>query len=118
MQAGAKLRRLGVGAVVLTLGNEGAYVEDAKGGRFLPAIPPKRIVDVTGAGDALVAGYAYGILRPGAYEPAVLGLAAASLALETRESVPPDLWPERLLERTESYVRRRKRDESVPRNSA
>jgi len=118
IQAAAKLRRSGVGTVVLTLGSEGVYIDDSRGGRFLPAIPPKKVVDVTGAGDALVAGYAYGILRPGAYEPAVLGLAAASLAVETRESVPPDLRPERLMERTESYVRRRKRDESVPRNSA
>jgi pseudouridine kinase len=108
MQAAAKLRDLGVGTVVLTLGDEGVYVDGPAGGRFFPAIPAKKVIDVTGAGDALVAGYIYGMLYSGTHEPAVFGLAAASLAVETDRSVPAYLQPARLLERIKSNARREK----------
>jgi pseudouridine kinase len=113
IQAAAELRTRGIATVLLTLGGDGVYVHEAQGGRFLPAIPPRQVVDVTGAGDALVAGYAYGMLHRGSHEPALFGLAAASLAVETEGSIPADLQPERLIERIESNFRRGKTHEPI-----
>jgi pseudouridine kinase len=104
-RAAAEIRRLGVGTVVVTLGEDGVYLNDVRGGRFLPAIPAESVRDVTGAGDALVAGYAYGLIAAENHEPALYGLAAASLTLETDQSVAADLNPERLRQRIESSIR-------------
>jgi pseudouridine kinase len=103
-KATAEIRSLGVGTVVVTLGEDGIYLHDVRGVRFLPTIPADRVRDVTGAGDALVAGYAYGLIAGQSYEPALYGLAAASLTLETDQSVAADLSPERLRQRIESSI--------------
>ena len=50
----AALLRTGAGACVVTLGAEGALAASAAGVVQIPAVPA-RVVDVTGAGDALVA---------------------------------------------------------------
>ena len=100
--AAAEIRRRGAGAVVVTLGANGGYIDDTNGRRFLAAFPPRLVRDVTGAGDALVAGYAYGMAIGGKYEPAPFGLAAASLTLETEESTLAGLSVEQLLKRIES----------------
>jgi pseudouridine kinase len=101
-RAASEICRRGVGTVVVTLGRDGIYLDAGRGGRFLPVIPAKKVLDVTGAGDALVAGYAYGMLAGGSHEPALFGLAAASLTVETEKSIAEDLQPERLLERVKS----------------
>lgn len=108
-RAAAELRRLGVGTVVLTLGADGIYLTDARDGRFLPAIPPAKMVDVTGAGDALLAGYAFGLLSRGVDDPALFGLAAASFALESDHSVAESLSPDLLRRRIESSLAPRSR---------
>ena len=104
--AAAEIRHRGVRTVIVTLGAEGVYIDDGHGGRFLPVIAVKRVVDVTGAGDAFVAGYVYGMLRGGKYDPALWGLAAASLTVETGETVAEHLNPAQLAERLESSLRR------------
>ena len=108
-RAAAELRRLGVGTVVLTLGADGIYLADARAEKFLPAIPPAKIVDVTGAGDALLAGYAFALFSGGADDPALFGLAAASFALESDQSVAESLTPELLRRRIESTLAPRTR---------
>jgi pseudouridine kinase len=85
------LRGRGVARVVLTLEAEGLVAADAGGTLAVPA-PPARIVDATGAGDALIAstlaGLASGLdLRAAAR----IGAEAAALTLESRASVRPDL---------------------------
>ena len=57
-------------------------------GRF-PAIPPAVMVDPTGAGDALLGGWVAGTVQGS--DPLRLGLAAASVVVEQRGAVPPDL---------------------------
>jgi pseudouridine kinase len=146
----AELRRLGVGTVVLTLGADGIYLAEAHAAKFLRAIPPAKIVDVTGAGDALLAGYVFALVsgaadalpqgtasavpkshedrgalapegnRPtsaGIHEtdsarmddPALFGLAAASFALESDQSVAESLSPDLLRRRIESNLAPRTR---------
>jgi pseudouridine kinase len=51
----ARLQAAGAAAVLLTRGAEGVVLADRNGVRELPAVPAE-VVDVTGAGDALVAG--------------------------------------------------------------
>jgi pseudouridine kinase len=101
-KAALEIRAQGVGTVVVTLGGEGIYLDSGHGGKFLPVIPARKVIDVTGAGDALVAGYAYGMLAGGNIEPALFGLAAASLTVETEKSIAENLRPERLIERIKS----------------
>jgi pseudouridine kinase len=85
------LLRRGAGAIVLTRGGEGALLATAQGLAAIPAAPAA-VVDVTGAGDALVAG-TLALLAAGADLPRALdgGVAAAALATETDLSVHPDL---------------------------
>jgi len=109
VRAAAELRRLGVGTVVLTLGDDGIYLASAGASKFLPAIPPAKIVDVTGAGDALLAAYVFGLLSGGADDPALFGLAAASFALESDQSVAESLTPDLLRRRIESNLAPRTR---------
>jgi pseudouridine kinase len=106
IEAATEIRRRGVGAVIMTLGEDGIYVDDGTPGRFIPAIPARKVTDVTGAGDALVAGYAYAMIAGEHYEPALWGLAAASLTLETEESIAPNLSRQSVLERIESNMRK------------
>ena len=96
--AAAALVDAGATTVLLKLGSDGLVVGDATGTTHLAAIPPRRVVDVTGAGDALAAGYLYGI-SIGAHNPERWGLAAASLTVESNRSVPEDLSVDALRQR-------------------
>ncbi|MDI4648338.1 carbohydrate kinase [Cohnella hashimotonis] len=88
----------GAGHVLITLGKHGAYCAGPNGGRHLPALPVQ-VVDVTGAGDAFLAGVAYGVLRGESFADACRsGLAAARIALETASSSSEHLNEERLAE--------------------
>ncbi|HEX2137973.1 MAG TPA: carbohydrate kinase family protein [Microvirga sp.] len=83
----------GAGAVVVTLGAQGALAATGTAMAALPAVAAE-IVDVTGAGDALIAGTLSELLQ-GATLPDALatGLLSASLTVESPGSVRPDLSP-------------------------
>lgn len=56
-------RKRGVRFVVVKLGEEGAYFDDAhEGTGYVPAIPVKKVVDTVGAGDAFAVGIVSGLL--------------------------------------------------------
>lgn len=100
--AAAAIRRLGSGAVIVSLGSRGAYLDEAGGAREIPAMAARAVVDVTGAGDAQIAGYVYGLSRPGgARHPIEWAMAAASLTVETIDSARADLTPTLLRDRLE-----------------
>ena len=70
---------LGVGAVIVSRGADGASVFDADGRADIPAFPTD-LVDTTGCGDAVSAGVIAGLVRGWRISDATkLGLAAASL---------------------------------------
>jgi len=99
---GAAARRLvqsGVDLAIITLGAAGLYyATSAESGRVSPF--PVEVVDVTGAGDALTAAVAYGLLEGMSPEETVrLGTAAAAQTIACYETVCPDLSPELLYER-------------------
>ncbi|MCB2222675.1 MAG: carbohydrate kinase family protein [Actinobacteria bacterium] len=89
-EAAAAIHAIGSRRVVVSLGPDGAHEHTADGAGTRPALAPRRVVDVTGAGDALAAGYTYA-LAAGEEDPLGWGLAAASMALETDASIPEGL---------------------------
>jgi pseudouridine kinase len=93
--AAKELVAAGVGVAVVTLGLDGVVVADATGERPRPAIASRAVRDVTGAGDALIAGYLAAWSR-GEADPVGWGLAAASLTIETLDTVRDDLTVEML----------------------
>jgi len=102
VRAAEELKRRGVKKVIVTLGKRGIYVYyggadgSNEGGQDEPSkfmAPYKgKVVDVTGAGDALVAGLVYGIYKGYSLEVAArFGLASAALTISTKETVRRDL---------------------------
>jgi pseudouridine kinase len=96
--AAIALREQGVDHVVVTLGPDGVVHAGPDGVERRGALVPETIVDVTGAGDALAAGYLAALALEGD-DPVGWGLAAASLAVETIETVPEHLGLPALLAR-------------------
>ncbi len=81
----AELRARGVGAVVLTLGDDGALVCDDGGVTLVPVVPAPLVVDTTGAGDAFTAALAVALaegqpVRDAARFAAAAGAHAVSIA--------------------------------------
>jgi pseudouridine kinase len=104
MKATEELKLRGVKNVIVTLGKRGVYASygradgSSKGEQDKPGkgkfMAPYRgeVVDVTGAGDALVAGLVYGIYKGYSMEVAArFGLGAAALTISTKEAVRRDL---------------------------
>ena len=88
--AARKLLSRGVGAVVVTLGGEGALLVDADGAT---AVPAYRIdaVDAVGAGDAFTAGLAVALARGDQLAPAVRYANAVAALATTRFGAQPSL---------------------------
>ncbi len=97
--AARALVQAGVRLAVITLGSEGLYYATSEESGRIPAFAVD-VVDPTGAGDALTAAVAYGLLEGVSPEEAVrLGMAAATQTLTCRDTVCPNLSPELLYER-------------------
>lgn len=100
---GARLRELGCGRAVITLGAEGVQVDDPPRREKLPAMKVERIASVNGAGDTFIAGYAWAELERaaghGEIDPLRAGLAAASLSVESSSAVPESLNADALTRR-------------------
>ena len=92
-----ELMARGAASVVLTLGADGLVLGTGSGAPLhVPALPTP-IVDVTGAGDALIAGTLAGLVRGDALNEAVrVGTAAAALTLGSAGGTSPRLNVERL----------------------
>ena len=100
VRAAEELRRKGAKNVIVTLGKRGIYVSCGGAGeekkedcwsKFMASYRGE-VVDVTGAGDALVAGLVYGIYKGYSVEVAArFGLGAAALTISTKEAVRRDL---------------------------
>jgi len=83
----------GVRRVVLSLGQYGLYYSDGDLAGWLPPLPVD-VVNVSGAGDALMAGLAYGRLEGMAFADSVrFGLGCAALTLGGEDNNHPALSP-------------------------
>jgi adenosine kinase len=73
------------GCLITTYGSEGVSVETERGREKVSAAPVEEVVDPNGAGDAFLAGYAYGRFRGlPPVESARIGAVAASFAIESK----------------------------------
>ena len=71
------------GALVITRGEQGCSIIERKGRTDVAAVPPHRIVDPTGVGDAFRGGLLKGMARGASYQVcAQIGSVAATYALE------------------------------------
>jgi len=74
---------LEMAAVVITQGAEGCLVLENGGETRIPAVPPRRFVDPTGAGDAFCSGMLWGLVRDFSWtDAAKVGAVVASFVLE------------------------------------
>ena len=71
------------GALLVTRGENGCSIIERRGATDVPAVPPHRIVDPTGVGDAFRGGLLKGMARGATYKVcAQIGSVAATYALE------------------------------------
>lgn len=96
MQAARRLVQLGVRLAIINLGAQGLFYATPEESGRLPALAIEP-VSAIGAGDALTAAVAYGLLEGVSPEEAVrLGMAAATQTLLCNETVCPTLSAESL----------------------
>ncbi|WP_248919512.1 ribokinase [Pseudomonas entomophila] len=89
-RAAERLRQLGAGKVIVTLGADGVLLVDAAGSRHFPA-PRVQPVDTTAAGDTFVGGFAAGLAHGLSEEQAIgFGQRAAALSV-TRVGAQPSI---------------------------
>lgn len=61
-EAAAQIRDLGPKTVIVTLGDQGCYIDSDHVRALIPTFPVEQIVDVTGAGDAFCGAFLAGVL--------------------------------------------------------
>lgn len=75
--------------VIITLGSSGVFVLSDEGPIQIPAVPGRKVLDTTGAGDSFVGSFAHAIAHGRELmEAARFALTAASLAVEVAEVIP------------------------------
>lgn len=82
-----QLAEWGVKEVLLTLGSEGSIIYAENSFYYIPAYPPKEVVDATGCGDTYMLGYLYMRNKGVSYEEA--GCFAAALSTVKLEKSGP-----------------------------
>jgi len=89
--AARSLHDRGIEIVWVTLGAQGSLLSTTSGAEEIPALPTT-VLDVTGAGDSLIAAFCHALLDGAApAEAARLGHAAAALTVASPHTVRPDL---------------------------
>jgi len=100
VQAAKDLLTQGAKEVIITLGPSGIIYCGPEASLQLPAYPA-RVVDTTGAGDALCSAFLYFRLSGyGIQESLECGLTAAALTIESESTVCPDLSSAQILRRS------------------
>ncbi|MCU0512203.1 MAG: carbohydrate kinase family protein [Anaerolineae bacterium] len=90
---------LGAAIAVVTMGELGLAYADRSGGGFIRALKT-RVLDATGAGDALTAAIIFGLLNDVDLDEAMrLGVTAAALTLQSRDTVLHSLSQELLYDK-------------------
>ena len=85
--AARQLAEWGVKEVLLTLGSEGSIIYAENSFYYIPAYPPKEVVDATGCGDTYMLGYLYMRNKGVSYEEA--GCFSAALSTVKLEKSGP-----------------------------
>jgi adenosine kinase len=94
-------------ALVVTRGERGCSIYEPSGRRDVDALPPHRIVDPTGVGDAFRGGFLKGMAAGNDYvRCAQLGSVAATYALEHLGGQSHAYTPKEFYDRLEGYFGR------------
>ena len=96
---GAFFEKRGVKRILVTVGDEGAWLYEKGVARHRPPMEAT-LKSVSGAGDAFIAGYAYGLRNH--QDPLIPAVACASIALEGDHAVSNTLSLETLRQRMEA----------------
>ena len=100
-RAARRLIELGVERAFITLGERGVCCADRSETLFIPG-GAVRLVNATGAGDAFTAALTWGVVRGlSLRDCAAAGLAAAAIAVESMETVSPEVSAENVEKRME-----------------
>ena len=101
-RAAVRLVEMGAKRAFITLGERGVCCADAGGALFLPG-GAVRMVNATGAGDAFTAALTWALAKGrGLRDCAAAGLAAASIAVESMETVSPEINARAVIRRMEA----------------
>ena len=101
-KAAAKLLELGVHRVFISLGGDGVYAAMGDQQLRLPNLPGK-MVNTTGCGDAFMAALVWSYLEGrDLRDTALAGLAAGSIAMESGETINPDMSAEAMKDRIQN----------------
>jgi pseudouridine kinase len=83
-----KILARGVENVIVTQGEKGMMYKNKKGEQGVIPAPKLEVVDVTGAGDAFISGFLYGINNGESFVKACkLGMSCSIITLQTKETV-------------------------------
>ncbi len=97
--AADRLLETGLHRVFISLGSDGVLAADHTSRVHLPVLPAK-MENTTGCGDAFMAAIAWAYLQGADLrDTALAGLAASAIAMESRETINPDLSVENLRRR-------------------
>ncbi|MBV9575613.1 MAG: carbohydrate kinase family protein [Gammaproteobacteria bacterium] len=106
LKAGRILLEKGVENIVISLGKNGYAMINKQDAAFFPAIMPRHIFNVNGAGDAFIAGILYGLQQKHALIQACqYGAAAAAFTIESQLTVSQTISAEQLQKRVELYLK-------------
>ena len=98
-EAARKLLSTGLQRIFISLGGDGALAADQNGCHWLKTIPG-RMVNTTGCGDAFMAALTWSFMEDFSLEESArAGLAAGSIAMESNQTINPDMSAEALRER-------------------
>jgi pseudouridine kinase len=87
-----KILERGVDHVIVTQGEKGIIFKNKKGEHGALPAPKIEVIDVTGAGDAFISGFLYGIHNGGPLVTACqLGMCCSIITLQTKETVCSNL---------------------------
>jgi len=104
-RAAEQIVKLGVGQVIITLGSCGVCAAGKWLNGQVSALTAN-VRDVTGAGDALIAGYLHAISGGQSAMDAIrFGIAAATLTVEHQATVHPGMSPELIKQKTEHWTK-------------
>lgn len=85
----AAFKNSGARNVIITLGSDGVLLMSEDETIRIPAVPARKVVDTTGAGDSFVGSFAHAIARGSEVKEAVrFAATAASIAVESLEVIP------------------------------
>lgn len=102
--AGQALIDKGVKHVIITQGGDSVFIGSREGHTTLATISGITVRDVTGAGDSLIAATMAGYLdrrdeQRSLFDAVRMGIAAASITIESTQSVSPELNPQSIANR-------------------